>query len=222
MKCSGACAGPDVCTCPPRSQDQMLASLQQIAVLLEQNPSLLYTTRVDDDPTHVLQSQENPARRFGSSNALRQVVSTGNLMSDTKHHKTQFGSQQGLHHSLVIVPEPSKYAAPTNLDTLFRHENISFISSTISRLCSSAIRTRDKFTNKSSDILRALPRSQGVHVIIGILFVYYAMPNSVGLNLARRIFDLVVVKNILLMNSWNVLFEFLDESAGHRHSVVPM
>eukprot|EP00299_Pterocystis_sp_00344_P006074 c17834_g1_i1.p1 GENE.c17834_g1_i1~~c17834_g1_i1.p1 ORF type:complete len:233 (+),score=60.48 c17834_g1_i1:33-701(+) len=150
------------------------------------------------------------------------VVEKHPALLDHPEFSTLTPRSPDLHQSLVIVPESHKYAAPTNLDGIFRQENITLISSILSTLVNTVTRGRDKINSKSSDMLRALPKSQGVHVVIGILVVYYAMPNSMGFVVIRRIFDLVVMQNIVLMSLWKVVFDYLDESSGHRNSIVPV
>ena len=132
-------------------------------------------------------------------------------------------SEADLAQSVILVPEHPKYPTPTsNLESIFRAENMSLIKSLISTLSSSAARTRDAVNTKSADLLRAMPKTQSLHVVIGVLVVYYALPNSVGFTIVKRLFDLVIMKNILLLNSWNMLFEYMDDSSGSRHSVVPL
>eukprot|EP00299_Pterocystis_sp_00344_P008235 c3040_g1_i1.p1 GENE.c3040_g1_i1~~c3040_g1_i1.p1 ORF type:complete len:290 (+),score=38.27 c3040_g1_i1:144-1013(+) len=192
LRCKSNCE-ESACKCVPQaSHESIVAALEQIASVVERNPSLLDNPDLPSHWTNV-------------------------------HRQTQAPRYpQDLQLSLILVPESHKYAAPINLDGLFRHENITYISAMISNLINSISRGRDRINSKSSDMLRALPKSQGIHVVLGLLVVYYAMPNSLGLSLVRRIFDLVIMQNILLMSSWNVVFEYLDESSGCRNSVVPL
>eukprot|EP00301_Raphidiophrys_heterophryoidea_P011202 c1685_g1_i1.p1 GENE.c1685_g1_i1~~c1685_g1_i1.p1 ORF type:complete len:140 (+),score=44.47 c1685_g1_i1:23-421(+) len=130
-----------------------------------------------------------------------------------------------LANSVILIPEASKLPSPTNLDSMFRPENINRVSSAVTSLVHSASRTRDNLNTKSSNLLQSLPCSSALHVLLGLLVVYFALPNSAGLLVVRRIFDVVVVRNVVLASSWSLLSQYLDtldDSAGQRSSLVPV
>eukprot|EP00300_Choanocystis_sp_HF-7_P030611 c39482_g1_i1.p1 GENE.c39482_g1_i1~~c39482_g1_i1.p1 ORF type:complete len:288 (+),score=53.97 c39482_g1_i1:46-864(+) len=130
-----------------------------------------------------------------------------------------------LASSVMLVPESEKYAAPANLDAFLHPEHISRLQALVSSATATASQGRDKLSSKSFDVVKALPSSQSLQVIAGVLVLYYALPNVLGMGVAGRVLNLLFVNNVVLANTYDVVstwFNEIGESSGHRVCVVPL
>lgn len=214
LKCKGTCPDPARCSCVRNSQDEIMASLERIAAVVESRPHLL-----DHPGLRDFSRSPSAGAMLGQFQPDQPTTSPQNRLESSP---PQLTTNQPAHQSLILVPDSQKYPMPTNLDGFFHSDNLDRISLLITRLTSSAGRARGQLNSKSADLIRALPKSQSLQVVIGVLLIYYALPNSFGLAIVRRVFDLLIMQNILLMSSWNAVFEYLDESSGCRYSLVPL